>query len=130
MAAASHNPPESIFALTYNICWGCMQGDTRDPTGLPVVSKCIQTPPNVCPKNITALIDTLESKYGQELDLVGTQESSNIYDTLHSQSTALKKMYRVHCKFGSASHVSFYNPKKFILKACASFNIANYGGGF
>lgn len=36
-AATLHNPnDDNIFALTYNLCWGCMQNSTKDLTGVNV----------------------------------------------------------------------------------------------
>lgn len=119
---------DNIFAVTYNICWGCMQNDDKDLTGKQVVTKCKANGHNSCFNNVILVFDSLETIYGRPLDLVGTQESSSRYDALHTQSIALKKMNRVHCLFGVAHHVSFYNPTKFNLDACAGYNIGSAVG--
>jgi hypothetical protein len=127
MAAAIPND-DNIFALTYNICWGCMQDNTNDITGVHVVNKCLAKGKDTCLNNVIQVIDSLESQYGLQLDLVGTQESSAKYDKIHKLSRALRAMHRVHCIFGPAHHVSFYNPAKFNLDACTSFNISSING--
>jgi hypothetical protein len=113
---------DNLLVLSYNICWGCMQNDTKDGTGFEVAKECAKKP-DTCMQNVTNTIDHISIDNGIPYDLVGLQEASR-YSDIHSNSSTLAPMIRVHALYNQEHIVSFYNPNKFSLLAFAGIDIA------
>ena len=111
---------DNLLVLSYNICWGCMQDDTRDGPGFEVAKECKS---GKCMQNVINTIDQISIDNGMPYDLVGLQEASK-YSNIHSTSRTLAPMTRVHALYHLEHIVSFYNPNKFSLLAFAGIDIA------
>jgi hypothetical protein len=118
----------NILVLSYNICWGCMEENTGDRTGLIVVEVCKTKPKSKsCMENIIETIDRISVDVGVPYDLVGLQEASK-YNYIHCISKTLGIMNRIHALYGPEHIVSFYNPEKYTLLAVAGCDIAVVAG--
>ena len=122
---------DNILAMSYNVCWGCVTQNTGDATAQPLPQTCKDRTTtgkeNICLLNVAKVFDEVEKEAGQELDLVGTQESAKWEDIIkHSQ--ALKKMKYVHhtTKDNINYYIEFlslYNGDKFTLDALKYGNL-------
>ena len=124
----------TIFALTYNICWGCMTNSDKDATGIVVAKDCIAKSKDKsklfpCVDNLKTTLNKIENNSGgYSFDFVGLQEASNWNKILDAQS--LNKMMYVHTKNGNAELIIFYNQDKFTLNAIQYGTIATPGRPF
>jgi len=128
---ASRQDDDKILAMSYNICWGCVTPDTRDSTGRPLAQICINETQgitqSICLTNVAKVFDEVQNEVGQQLDLVGTQESAK-WNELIMKSAALLTMNYVHHRTTTYAgfdieFLSLYNGKKFTLDALKYGNL-------
>ena len=126
-------PSDNILAMSYNVCWGCVTQNTGDATAQSLPQTCKDRTTtgteNICLLNVAKVFDEVEKEAGQELDLVGTQESARWEDIIN-HSIALKRMNYVHHtttdnRNNSIEFLSLYNGEKFILDALKYGNLDN-----
>jgi hypothetical protein len=81
----SKNIDDEIKILTWNICWGCMEGNTGDLTAQKLAERCktkISNGKKTCQKNVIELLNNTN------YDLIGLQEASTydkIYENLNNK---------------------------------------------
>lgn len=78
--------------MTYNVCWGCMENDSRDKTASELAKRCER---DACLRQVAANIDrageaSLQEQCGPLL-AVGLQEASR-HEVLQQQSRVLRDM--------------------------------------
>jgi hypothetical protein len=118
-------PGNEIRALSYNVCWGCMLGNSKgmfNSTAKSLAEKCAKTKKAMsarrqpCIRTVADHIDYASPDY--QLDFVGTQESAN-WSRLQRSSRVLRKMTAVHhlTSNGVVHLATFYNPRRWRLDA-------------
>jgi len=119
-------PGNEIRVLSYNVCWGCMLGNSKgmfNSTAKALSEKCIKTKKasgrrlsQSCLQTVADHIDN--SAPGHQLDFVGTQESAN-WSKLQRSSRVLRKMTAIHhlTSNGIVHMATFYNPRRWRLDA-------------
>lgn len=119
------NHGNEIRVLSYNVCWGCMLGNSKgmfNSTAKALAEKCMKTKKATskrhqpCIQTVADHIDYASPDY--HLDFVGTQESAN-WSKLQRSSRVLRKMTAVHhlTSNGVVHLATFYNPKRWRLDA-------------
>lgn len=113
-SAAGSTPEDSIWVLTYNVCWGCMTGSKQDKSARELAERCGKSDvrPTPCLRQVAENIDAISSQTRSTLSFVGLQEATG-WQELQRLSSCLGSLSVLVNKVNSEEIALFYDSSFF-----------------